>query len=615
MSGNSKKSITKSRQKQNEASPAVRVEVARKFPGWLPVAVVLFTALLFSHSIFDLFVDWDDNSYIINNPYIRDYSLHGIKAIFTSFYFGVYHPLTSIVYLLIYTFFGLQSAPYHAVSLLFHLANTWLVFKVTEQLSNQKITSLVVCILFAIHPMHVESVAWASAMKDVVCGFFCLLALSHYLHYIDNGLRLKYYFLAMLFFLAALLSKSAAVPLSVLLFAIDIYRGRRINARLLWEKVPFLLLSFIFGIMNIEAQNTVSAINQHAADYGLINRVFLLTDAISFYIISSVLPLWLSPMHYFPIMNGTFLPVAYYASMLFILAIGWLITLRNSLHKEIVFGISFFLITISVMLQAVSPVGSHHVAERYTYLPYIGLFYIIGQWISLKAIKQWRSGIIIGGSIVVVFFSALTWQQTGIWKNYLTLFDDWMRKNPGRFAYGYWTRGNAEKESGDFQAALNDYDSAIMANPVAEDAYYNRAKTYEAMGQTSRAIQDYNKSIELLPSANAYNSRGWVYDQSGDKKAALLDYDKAILLAPKFTKPYFNRGAIEAASGNITAAIEDYNAVLKISPENKFAYYSRGQAYLMLHDTVNACKDWNQAKELGHEDAGHMIDQYCKNSP
>jgi len=612
MSVKHKKNTTTAVRQKQEKEITVNKNEKRTFPEWLPIAVILFTALLYSKSILNGFVNYDDNIYIVDDPYIRDFSLHGIKAIFSVFYQGNYHPLTQLLYLLTYKFFGLNAWAYHLLSVLLHLVNTWLVFKLTENLSGKKITALVVALLFAIHPMHVESVAWASSLKDVLCALFYLLALSVYLRYITTGFRAKYYIITMLLFLAALISKSAAVPLSVLLIAIDIYKGRKINRSSLLEKIPFLLVSLIFGLVNILSQDSAGAISKYIGDYGFINRVFLFTEAIAFYIINLVIPIWLAPMHYFPPLYGQFLPWMYYVSFPFVILICWFALKRSVLRKEAIFGLGFFLITMSVMLQFITPIGSHHTAERYTYIPYIGLFYIIGQWISGIAIKKWRNRVVIVFSFVIILFSIQTWIRIGIWKNDLALYSDWVEKSPGIFAFGYWTIGNTEKENGDLQAALQNYSKAIEANPKFDDAYFNRAKVYDDLKNIPLAIKDYSSSIQLKPGADAYNSRGWDYDQSGDIKSAMHDYNEAILLAPKYIKPYFNRAAIYTGTGNISAAIGDYDTILKINANDQYAYYYRGNAYFTTKDTVNACNDWKKAAELGNENALSLLGKYCK---
>jgi Flp pilus assembly protein TadD len=654
MSGKKNKNRPSRHPPPKKADHSVLAKDATGIPKWVPIAVVAFTAMLYSRALSNGITLFDDDFYILKNPFLRDYSWHGVKAIFSSFYQSNYHPLTTLTYFFEYNFFGLNPMPYHLLNVLLHLLNTWLVFKLTEQLSGKKITAIIVSILFAIHPMHVESVAWISERKDVLYSAFYLLSLLMYLRYIDSGLLAKNYAITLLLFVASLLSKSAAVTLPVLLIVIDAYKGRRVNMKLLAEKIPFLLLSLVFGIINIYAQKAGGPVNVLFEYYGIINGIFLFTSGLALYLIRVVVPFGLSAMHYFPYIHGQGLPPLYYLSLPFVIIIVWLITRRqkNSLmQKEIIFGILFFLITISVMLQLVS-VGSALTAERYTYIPYIGLFYITGQWLSNIIAKKKSVKIVITlFSLVMIIFAAQTWERISIWKDNETLLTDVIEKNPGildvnyiyllradsrltnhdlkgslddftqaiamnpQFAFAndaYYGRGHIYEELGDLKSAIYDYTNAITLSPKFAEAYNSRGWLYFMSGDTRAAMEDYNKAISLKPDyAEAYNNRGWAYNNMKNSEAAMQDYNKAILVAPSFEKPYFNRAAIKATEGNFEGAIDDYNNILKLDPDNNSAYYFRGLARLNLKNTTGACEDWKKAMELGNTNATQMLQQYC----
>jgi hypothetical protein len=413
-----------------------------------------------------------------------------------------------------------------------------------------------------------------------------------------------------MFFLAALFSKSSAVSLPVLLIAIDIYKGQSFNKKLLGEKIPLFILSLIFGIINIFSQSVGGAFNKSILHYSFINRIFLITSSISGYIIRSIIPINLSAMHLFPKVHEGFLPWEHYTSLIFLLFI-ILIALRRSLfQKEIIFGLCFFCITISPMLPFI-PFGHALTAERYSYISYIGLFYIIGQLVSNVKIKKWKIVTITGLSIIMFIFFMQTWDRIGIWQSDTTLDDDMIKKNPDVY-FGYWMRGNYEKQEGDLNDALEDYNKVILLDPGNDDAFFNRGKIYASLGNFQSAITNYSKSIQINPKDDAYNNRGWVYYRSGDMKSAILDYDKAISLNPKFIKPYFNRALIEAESGNYTEAISDYSKILKIDPENPDVYYDQGFVFLKMHDTLNACKDWEIIATRGNKQALQMMQLYCR---
>jgi tetratricopeptide (TPR) repeat protein len=625
--------------------PEAGKDIISRIPNWAPVAVVAFTAILYSQAIFNGFTSFDDDFYILNNPFLRDFTWHGVKAIFTSFYSSNYHPFTTLSNLLEYKFFGLKPLPYHLLNVALHLINTWFVFLLAERLSGKKITALVVSVLFAVHPMHVESVAWVAERKDVLYSFFYLSSLVVYLRYLESGFRSKYYVGMFLLFLASVCSKSAAVSLPVLLVAVDIYKGRAVNVRSLVEKIPLFLLSVLFGVLNIMAQAAGGSINNIATSFGFINRIFLLTSAIAAYIIRLVAPYRLSAMHYFPVMTHALFPWIYYASLPLVLLLGWLAIRRSALRKEIVFGASFFLITIFLMLQIVS-VGSAHFAERYTYISYIGLFYIAGQGIASINDSKWQRVTLVMMSLIVIIFSIETWDRIQTWKDDTVLFNDLINKNPNVY-FGYWMRGNFEKHDGNLQAALDDYNTSIRLDSSFDDAFFNRGIVYDVLGNTKAAIHDYtssirinpklpdvynnrgwahfvsgdtslaildlNKAIALKPTYTlAYNNRGWVYLQSGKTKEALSDFNKAFVLDSNFDKPLYNMAGLKENTGDYAGAIKDFDHILTRYPKDANTYYFRGIAYLNLKDTVVACKSWEQAAGLGNQQALQLLSKYAK---
>lgn len=635
----------KNTQEKSAVSPVGEVTKVSTIPTWAPLAVILFTALLYIPALQNGFTDFDDNFYVTRNPLLADFSLHGVKVIFTSFYYSNYHPLTIFTYLLEYKWFGLNPMPYHLVNVLLHLFNTWLVFKLAEQLSSNKTVAVIVCALFAIHPMHVESVAWISELKDMLYTCFFLLSTIYYLHYTGNGRPTRQYLAAIAFFILSLLSKSAAVTLPVLLIAIDVYKGRRIGMKLLTDKIPFLLLSVTFGIVNIISFKSAGTLNESVVSYGFINRIFLFTYAVQSYVLRVVVPFSLSAMHHYPPVKDGMLPWQYYASFPIVLIISWLTLKAVQLRKETWFGASFFLIAISVMLQIIS-FSSHLFAERYTYVAYIGLFYIAAQWITKIGLVKWKNATLAVCAVFAIAYAGQSWARIGTWKDSMTLFNDMVEKEPDVY-FGYYMRGNAEKSAGDLQAAMTDYNTAINLNPNFEDIFYNRAILHNALGNAKAAIQDYSNSIRLNPKlpdaynnrgwayfqlgdtaaalkdidqaimlkpeyAEAYNNRGWICSQSGKTKEALQNYDKAIAVNPSYSRPRYNRAALMGTTGNYPAALEDYNYLVSSFPDDNNAYFYRGVTRLMMKDTAAACTDFRNAQARGNETAAQMINQYCR---
>ncbi len=615
-------------------------------PGWYLWAVIIFAFLVYFRALFNDFVYLDDDQYILTNPFIRDFSVKGLSAVFSTFYFSNYHPLTTLTYMFEYALYGLNPFPYHLFNVLLHLLNIFIVYKLVEKLSGKQITALVVALFFAVHPMHVESVAWVSERKDVLYAVFFSWSLLLYLRYIETGneKRMKYYYGALVVFLFSLLSKPAAVTLPLLMIAIDVYKGRKINAKVLLEKVPFFLLSLFFGIITILAQKAGGAIKDVSSTYSMVERLFILSYSVAFYIVKLVIPVNLSAMYYYPDTRGGALPWQFYASLPFILGVGWLLIKNKSLRKETIFGVVFFLVAISVMLQFVT-FGYALTAERYTYIAYIGLFYIAGQFISKISDKgnlRLAAGLLC---IVALLFSIQTWNRIGIWKNGDVLIDDVVSKNPDNFN-GYWTRANLKNTKGDLQGALMDFNKVVEFRPDFALGLKMRGEVQNKLGNFEGAVQDLNRAIVMQPDmVEAYNLRGNAFYGLGNFQLAMVDCNKAISLNPKLVEAYTNRCMLKAMSGdtagaladvnqaigidpgnagayssranirvmmkNFEGALEDFNYSIKLNPGNSMVYFNRGISRLNLKDTLGACEDWHKVSAMGNNSAEGLISNYC----
>ncbi|MCC6601184.1 MAG: glycosyltransferase family 39 protein, partial [Crocinitomicaceae bacterium] len=459
---------------------------------WALFAVLTFTALIFARSVFNGFVSLDDETYILGNPYIRDFSVNGIKTIFSKFYFGMYHPITMLSYLIEYTLFGADPLPYHFVNVLLHLLNTLIVFRLAERLSEKKWTAVVVSLLFAVHPMHVESVAWVSERKDLLYALFYLLSLSLYVRYLKSDYKVKWYVFSGVFFILSLLSKPAAITLPVLLFAFDFYVARKWSFKVMAEKIPLLILSVAFGIMALSSvkQETYEFL---ATSYGVGERIAIISYNVAFYLVKLFAPLQLSAIYYYPNPDVGGLPWYYFASIPFLMILAFLIYKNRWYRREVIFAFAFFLITVSVMLQIV-PNGLAVVCDRYTYVPYLGFFFVAGKWVADMIAAGKKKSVLVGFFTVTIIFSMIAWNRIGIWKNGEILMTDVIRKSPDIF-HCYWMRGNIRNKSGNLKGALQDYNKTIGYDPSYHLAYSDRSTVRQALGDVKGAVEDLNKAI------------------------------------------------------------------------------------------------------------------------
>ncbi len=538
--------------------------------------IILLTFIVFSNTLKNGFiVNWDDDGYILNNAAVQQLNNKNIKEIFTTFYMGNYHPLTTISYATEFHFFKQNPKAYHFMNLLLHLCNVVLVFFFVKLLTKKNLTPLMVGALFAIHPLHVESVAWISERKDVLYSFFFLLSLIFYMRFSENG-KLQNYVLAFLFFLLSLLSKSAAVILPLILLLIDYYKNIKINVRGILLKLPFFILAVVFGIIALKSQD---AQQQHLTpDYTLINSFFVATYGLSFYIFKFFVPVLLSAFYPHPVLEGEILPLIYYLSPLLIILFVFIVFRMVKEKKVLVFGFLFFFFSLALVLQFF-PVGGAVVAERYTYMAYVGLAFIVGVFLENLFDKQINNQTFILSvfTTIVLIFSVLTYNRNKVWADGISLFDDVIKKHPNAF-YAYHSRGIAYYYAGNYKQSLKDYDKATELNNTYGLTFYNKGLAQMMLKQYADALLSFSRTIELIPTHDqAYNDRAIVY---------------------------YNQNQLDAA-------LKDYNKAIELNPLNARAYYNRGALYYRLTEMTNACTDWQKAQSLGLNNADDLIKKYC----
>jgi protein O-mannosyl-transferase len=534
------------------------------------LSIIFITTSVYFTSLNNQFTSWDDPGYITENPDIKTFNNDSLGSTFqkisSSYVMGNYHPLTMLSYCLDYNFFGLNPTAYHTTNLILHLFNALLVFCFIWLLSKQRWVAFITALLFAIHPMHVESVAWASERKDVLYSFFYLAGLCSYIFYLQTEKKKTiFYALTFLLFILAVLSKALAVSLPIAFFAIDYYLDRKINLRSILEKAPFIILSLVFGYIAIDAQESGIELGAFI-QYDFFDRILFTSYAILMYVWKLLLPFNLSCLYTYPELQDDVYPFIFYLAPLLLIAIGFLIYKLKILKKDILFGALFFIITIAFVLQ-ILPVGGAIMADRYSYLPYIGLFFIIARSINyllenkseqIKNLKTPSIGVLIFFILMCCF---LTFQRAKAWHNTISL----------------WS------------SAIKVYDGDALPYKVRGLEYY-RTKQY------GLAITDFNKAIELQKgSADAYNNRGLAYYEMQKYDAAINDFNMAIQLKSDYPDAHFNRGNCYFGIGNMEDAITDFTATIQVSPKSEKAYYNRGNAYYNLQKYDLAFQDFSTA--------------------
>lgn len=612
------------------------------------------------------FINLDDDVYVYENAFVQSgLNWNGIKQAF-SFAFveeiANWHPITWLSLMLDYQIFGLDPLGYHLTNLFFHVISTVLLFLIFRRMTQTIWQSALVAALFAVHPLHVESVAWIAERKDVLSAFFWILTMGAYSDYVEyRGFRR--YILVCVLFALGLMTKPMLVTLPFVLLLMDYWPLGRFREKrsdheiqtketteaatptgpgckwssiypLLKEKIPLFVLAIISGIVTFIAQQQGGAVTSIEA-FPMVVRIGNALVSYIAYLGKVLWPMNLAIFYPHPGM-WTSWPVLGSALGLIIIT-----TAVVRMHKKAPYLVTgwFWYTGALVPVIGIVQVGSQAMADRYTYIPLIGLFMMAAWGIPdlLKNGKHGKEILWTSAALSILFFSILTWTHVGYWKNSITLFNhalqvtdhNWFAYNnlgaahaglghyrqaienfsraiecKPRFAAAYSNRGNAYHDLGHYRQALEDLNRAIEIDPAYAEAYNNRGNAYGSLGRYRRAIEDYGKAIEFKPDyAEAYYNRGLAYRNLGNYGEAIVNYGRAIKIKPRLAEAYYNRGLVYSILGNYGQAIADYAQAIKINPGYAEAYLNRSAAYVNSGKNHLAVTDLKTAARLGNERA------------
>ncbi len=615
--------------------------------------VVLFTLLLYIPSLNnDFIVNWDDGGYIHEHELVHELSWDNFVTIFnpTTFYKGNYHPLTTFFFAVEYSMVGEHALLYHINNLIFHLLNVLLVFVFIRLISKRTEIAAFVSLLFGIHPMHVESVAWISERKDVLYTFFFMLSLIQYFYYVTKSeSKRKHYILVLVFFFLSLLSKSAAVSLPVALFVVDYYLKRKPNRKLILEKLPFIGLSIVFGLLAIFSQSEKGAIQDLTPMFNLFERLLIVCHGAMTYLWKLFVPVNLGAMHPYPDKLDGMFPLIYYIAPFVVLLVVAGIVYSRKYGRHYIFGALFFFVNIALVLQIV-PVGGAAMAERYTYVPYIGLFFILGKLYDnvirstgtvSRRMKPLLTVVVL---LFIIFLSVLTFARIGKWKNGEVLMRDLTKVYPYLpFAYnnlGYYYY-HWEKN---YDKALREYTTAIKADSNYYQAWSNRGVVYNNMEKHEEAVRDfticlsldpgnndgligkanslsallrfeealpfYNQYLQKKPGdANAVLKRGTANVQLGRYEEALADLEKSKELKPDNYEVYYWLGLYYYKTEHYAAALENLDKSISLNQKKSDIYSWRGLARYKLKQLDGAIEDYTVAIRMNPDDAAAYVNR------
>lgn len=594
---------------------------------------VLLTIFCFLNALKGGFTNWDDVQYVTENNLIRSLSWDNIKTIFTTpSVMGNYHPLAVLSLAIDYHFNKLEPHGYHLTSIAIHTISVALVFIFIQLLTEKPLLAFIVALLFGIHPLHVESVAWVSERKDVLYVCFYVASLIMYLlSKKDASKRIIFLCLSLFFFILSVLSKGEAVTLPVVLLLIDYYQGEKYDTVGIIFKALFFVVAIVMGLVAVHAQKITGAIKD-VPDNTLWERILFAGYSFMTYTIKLIYPGNLSAYYPYP---DKPIPLIYYIAPLIAIALVGLAASRYK-NKTIAFGTGFYIVNIVLLLQLL-PVGGAMMADRYSYLCSIGLFFMAGYGITNllenNNLATYKYPILIVLSGYGLFLCHDTIERNKVWNNsgslwtnvvnqykrvpiaYNNLGSFYQKKNSLDTALMYFNNAIALKSSfpealtnrsdifrvrGNYAQAIADCDSALKTDKNYVEAHMNRGIAYCFVGKYDEAMSDFTFVVsKKAGQASLYCNRGNLYDMKGKIDSAFSDYSEAIKLDPEYADAYFSRGRTYFNMKKYKEAIADLDRSIELNTTANNVYIYRSQAYKELGDYNAALQDAETAQKLG----------------
>jgi len=590
------------------------------------IFVFLLTFLVYTPALKNDFV-WDDREYVYENANIQSLNFQSIYWMVTGFHSGNWHPLTWFSHALDCTLWGLNPEKHHLINLIIHGLNTSLVFilimallsrgaspgkSASENLIAVGITSL----LFGLHPLNVESVAWVSERKNLLCAFFLLLTLLSYLSYTSSVLRkhrLIWFTTCLLLFILALMSKPMAVTLPVTLLLLDIYPLKRLSLYLgktgkelsvSLEKIPFFALSIASSIITIMAQHAGGALKS-LEHFHLDTRLLNALRALVFYLEKIIVPVKLVPLYPFPI-DFHWLDSEYLLSALLVLVITSFCLWKMKQGNYLFFiAWSYYVVTLIPVLGIIQ-VGGQAAADRYTYLPSISLFFLVGVgvafWWKKISLMRFKVGfrvlLLVCLCTVVFLLSYLTINQIKVWQNPEIFWSHIISAFPKTIPKAYHGLGFAYDKKGRLDEAIAEYKRALAIDPNYAKSHYNLGIIYVNKSMFDEAISEFKKALTIDPNyVEAHCNLGIAYGSKNMFDEAISEFKKALTINPNYVEANTNLGAAYHRKGEFDKAISEYKRAIAVKPDfsvvhNNLAlsYYAKGNYKLAIFHCDKAVK-------------------------
>jgi len=613
----------------------LRSESVGKFSGKItsPLALGLLLAVLTFATLSPLlhagFLNYDDQVYVTNNARVKaGLTPDNVEWAFENLYFGFYYPLTWLSHMTDCQMFGLNAAGHHLTSLLIHVANALLLFLFLLKATGAKWRSWLVSAFFALHPLHVESVAWIAERKDVLSTLFLFLSLLAYLHYSRKPTVGRYALLFALFALG-LMSKSMIITAPVVFLLLDFWPlGRsawspwakdipdekekkkvaspKFSPRLLMlEKIPLLLLSAIFAALTFMAQNRQDAVIA-------LSRISFWTRlgnaAVSYatYIQKMALPFNLAILYTYPAGGWPYWKIT--LSVLLLVLLTALVFKLASERPYLAVGWSFYLVVVFPVC-GLFQTGRQAYADHYTYVSLIGVFLMlvwsVAEWVKNNLRRRtwaaWSCAALLAVSAL------LSWNQAGYWKNSVTLYRHTLRITRDNNII-HFNLGKALLKRHDIEGAARQFETVLRINPANEKAHIDLGSILAGQGRFPAALRHYRKAIRIRPENEiAYTDMGVILGKQGKLEQAVKCHLAALRIKPDFLNARNNLGLVLAQQGKYRRAVAEFRKALLLEPRSAATHYHLGRVLAAMGNLQSATREYHLLESLNPVLAGRLL--------
>jgi len=507
---------------------------SKRYDFYLLAAIMVVTLAVFSPVLWHDFISFDDDYFVYENSNILSgLNFEVIRWAFTSGHEANWIPLSMLSHALDIQMFGLNPAGHHAVNLLLHIASSCMLFLFFKRATGALWKSAAVACMFALHPLHVESVAWVSERKDVLSTFFGLLMLYQYLRYTEKP-GISRYCATLVCFVLGLLSKPMLVTFPLVLLLLDWWPLNRIKlvsgsdhflrrsglTRLVIEKIPFIVLTICSSIITYRVQQVVGELQQ---GYTFVSRVGKSCIAYMTYLYKMIWPIDLAILYPFPKYPPSSAKILFSAVILMLITVA--VIWGGKRFPFLITGWLWYLITLLPVIGLIQ-IGQHSVADRYTYIPLIGLFVVLAWGFPLLLDKcRYRASIIVGAAVcTLVAMLALTVLQLQYWKNSETIYKRTLEVTEGNWVI-HNNLGLVYLNQGRIDKAFWHFDQSLKAKPSYSMAYLNLGAAYITINEFEKAVDAFKWSLQFnRPNPKAQFGLGVAYLGLGKREQALMEY-------------------------------------------------------------------------------------------